>query len=368
MKISGSSTLESPVDKVWEAIQDPAVLARCLPGCESLAVIGEDRYAMSVTAGVAAIKGTYAGEVSLSDKVAPSSLTMRASGAGAPGTIDADVKVQLAPSAGGGTDLSYDADASVGGAIGGVGQRMLAGVTKKMAGQFFTALDRDIAGLPAGAAWRRGAAAGAAGAAGAAPASGAVYPAGPPRRTPTRPSTSTTAPASRSGCSSAACWPWPAWPSAPGSGAGPTLCVGGADARLHRRRRPGRARARAAHRRLGRGQPRQARRLHPPLRRGHRCRAGRAARSRPPPASPPACPTEAALGAGVRAARPGHRAAARRRGRARRAPRGRHLRARARPPRSSTTPRCSSTRAASCSGSTARPTRSAPRPSPAAAG
>jgi hypothetical protein len=103
---------------------------------------------MSVTAGVAAIKGTYAGEVSLSDKVAPSSLTMRASGAGAPGTIDADVKVRLVPSADGGTDLSYDADASVGGAIGGVGQRMLAGVTKKMAGQFFTALDRDIAGLP----------------------------------------------------------------------------------------------------------------------------------------------------------------------------------------------------------------------------
>jgi hypothetical protein len=147
MKISGSSTLESPVDKVWEAIQDPAVLARCLPGCESLAVIGEDRYAMSVTAGVAAIKGTYAGEVSLSDKVAPSSLTMRASGTGAPGTIDADVKVQLAPSADGGTELSYDADASVGGAIGGVGQRMLAGVTKKMAGQFFSAVDADISGV-----------------------------------------------------------------------------------------------------------------------------------------------------------------------------------------------------------------------------
>ncbi|HET7823375.1 MAG TPA: carbon monoxide dehydrogenase subunit G [Ornithinibacter sp.] len=177
MKITGSSTLESPVDKVWEAIQDPAVLARCLPGCESLAVIGEDRYAMTVTAGVAAIKGSYAGEVSLSDKVAPSSLTMRASGAGAPGTIDADVKVQLVPSAGGGTDLSYDADASVGGAIGGVGQRMLAGVTKKMAGQFFTALDRDIAGLPPLGGELAGAAAGAAaGAEGGAPASGTVYP------------------------------------------------------------------------------------------------------------------------------------------------------------------------------------------------
>ena len=149
MKISGSSTLEAPVDKVWEAILDPAVLARCIPGCETLSAVGEDRYAMSVTAGVAAIKGTYAGEVSLADLVAPHSLTMKASGAGAPGTIDADVKVRLAPAAGGGTELTYDADASVGGAIGGVGQRMLAGVTKKMAGQFFQALDHHIAGVPA---------------------------------------------------------------------------------------------------------------------------------------------------------------------------------------------------------------------------
>jgi carbon monoxide dehydrogenase subunit G len=153
MRISGSSTLEAPVDKVWEAILDPAVLARCLPGCESLSVIGEDRYAMSVTAGVAAIRGTYAGEVALADKVPTESLTMKASGAGAPGTIDADVMVRLSPAPSGGTELSYEADASVGGAIGGVGQRMLAGVTKKMAGQFFAALDQDIAGLvPAGTA------------------------------------------------------------------------------------------------------------------------------------------------------------------------------------------------------------------------
>lgn len=153
MKISGTSTLEAPVDKVWEAILDPAVLARCIPGCEALSTVGEDRYAMSVTAGVAAIKGTYAGEVSLADKVAPHSLTMKASGAGAPGTIDADVRVRLVPSPDGGTELSYDADASVGGAIGGVGQRMLVGVTKKMAGQFFLSLDQDIAGVlvPAGA-------------------------------------------------------------------------------------------------------------------------------------------------------------------------------------------------------------------------
>lgn len=145
MKITGTSILDAPVEQVWAAMLDPAVLARCIPGCESLTTVGEDRYAMTVTAGVAAIKGTYMGEVALADKEAPTALTLKASGAGAPGTVDADVKVRLLPAAGGGTELTYDANASVGGSIGGVGQRMLSGVTKKMAGQFFAALDEDIA-------------------------------------------------------------------------------------------------------------------------------------------------------------------------------------------------------------------------------
>ena len=279
MKISGTSTLEAPVDKVWEAILDPAVLARCIPGCEALRTLGEDRYAMSVTAGVAAIKGTYAGEVSLADMVAPHSLTMKASGAGAPGTIDADVKVRLVPSADGGTELTYDADASVGGAIGGVGQRMLAGVTKKMAGQFFTALDQDIAGvlLPAGAAGT----AGAHGAPGRSrrrrPVAGARHPrrvctpVAPPRRARVA-STSAPVGASRSARSSVACWPWPASRSAHGSGGGP-------DARLHRGRRAGRTGRRPADRRVGR-------RPTPPS-----SSTSPAAASRPPAPTSSCCPS-----------------------------------------------------------------------------
>jgi uncharacterized protein len=147
MKITGSATLAADPQRVWDAFHDPAVLARCLPGCERLTEVGPDHYAMTVTAGVAAIKGTYDGEVSLRDPQHPGSFTMKASGAGAPGTVDADVVVRLTPSTSGGTDLTYDADASVGGVIGGVGQRMLAGVTKKMAGQFFSAVDADISGV-----------------------------------------------------------------------------------------------------------------------------------------------------------------------------------------------------------------------------
>lgn len=145
MKISGTASLAAGRQQVWDAFHDPAVLARTLPGCERLVELGPDRWAMTVTAGVAAIKGTYDGEVSLHDPQEPGSFRMKASGSGAPGTVDADVVVRLDPSATGGTDVSYDADATVGGVVGGVGQRMLSGVTRKMAGQFFEAVDADIA-------------------------------------------------------------------------------------------------------------------------------------------------------------------------------------------------------------------------------
>ncbi|NLJ52537.1 MAG: carbon monoxide dehydrogenase subunit G [Intrasporangiaceae bacterium] len=148
MKISGSNRLTAPADEVWKAMLDPAVLARSLPGCESLTTTGPDEYAMRVTMGVAAIRGTYDGEVAITDKNEPDSLRLKATGSGAPGTIDAVVDVRLAEADGGGTALSYDADATVGGTIGGVGQRMLAGVTRKTAAQFFSALDAEIAGSP----------------------------------------------------------------------------------------------------------------------------------------------------------------------------------------------------------------------------
>jgi hypothetical protein len=116
---------------------------------------------MRLTAGVAAIKGTYEGTVSLANQRHPESFTLKAAGAGAPGTVEADVLVLLAPSDTGGTVLTYDADAAVGGPVGGVGQRMLTGVTRKMAGQFFNAVDAHIAGAPLGASAPAFAAAGA---------------------------------------------------------------------------------------------------------------------------------------------------------------------------------------------------------------
>jgi carbon monoxide dehydrogenase subunit G len=121
----------------------PAVLARTIPGCESLEQVGEDSYTMVVSAGVGAIRGKYAGEVRLSDLTFPTSYVMHASGSGGPGSVRATVQITLAPSDGG-TELSYSADAVVGGAVAGVGQRMITGVAKRMAGQFFSAVDKEL--------------------------------------------------------------------------------------------------------------------------------------------------------------------------------------------------------------------------------
>lgn len=146
MNLDGSAVLHADPDRVWSVITDPAVLARTIPGCESLERVGDDEYKMNVSVGVGAIRGTYAGEVKLSDQQRPSSYVMHASGAGAPGNARATVTINLEPADGGTTTLTYSADAVIGGPVAGVGQRMVTGVAKRMAGQFFTAIDNELTG------------------------------------------------------------------------------------------------------------------------------------------------------------------------------------------------------------------------------
>jgi carbon monoxide dehydrogenase subunit G len=146
VNLDGSAVLSAPPERVWEVITDPAVLARTIPGCETLEQTGDDEYRMNVTVGVGAIRGTYAGEVRLTDKDLPRSYVMHASGAGGPGNVRATVTINLEPHDDG-TALTYSADAVVGGPVAGVGQRMISGVAKRMAGQFFKAIDDELIGV-----------------------------------------------------------------------------------------------------------------------------------------------------------------------------------------------------------------------------
>jgi uncharacterized protein len=143
MRISGSADLHASAEAVYAALADPSVLLRTLPGCQQVEAIGPDHNRMTITAGVGSIKGTYLGSVHIVDEDPPHGYTLKASGSSVAGTIDATARITLTPS-GDVTHLDYHADAVVGGPIGGVGQRMLAGVAKKLAAQFFSAVDDEL--------------------------------------------------------------------------------------------------------------------------------------------------------------------------------------------------------------------------------
>ncbi len=141
MRVAGEALLHAGIEDVWKALNDPAVLVRTIPGCERLEETARDAYRLTLNTGVASIKGSFDGEVLITEQRPPSSLVLRASGAGAPGTVGVDVVVALDDAGDGTTRLRYDADAAVGGPVAGVGQRVLAAVARKTAGEFFGAVD-----------------------------------------------------------------------------------------------------------------------------------------------------------------------------------------------------------------------------------
>jgi hypothetical protein len=136
MKLEGSYDVAAPRAKVWAAFLDPKQLRKAIPGCEKLEALGPDEYKATMKIGVAAVKGTFEGKVRLSDKKPPESYRLSAEGSGGPGFVKADTLITFTETADG-TRVSYSADVQVGGLIAGVGQRMLGGVSKMMADQFF---------------------------------------------------------------------------------------------------------------------------------------------------------------------------------------------------------------------------------------
>jgi carbon monoxide dehydrogenase subunit G len=145
MKLEGSYDIPAPRERVWNAFLDPGHLRQAIPGCEKLEPLGNDEYKATMKVGVAAVKGTFEGKVRLMDKNPPNSYRMAVEGSGAPGFVRGETTITMAEE-GAGTKVSYTADMQVGGLIAGVGQRMLGGVSKMMADQFFNKMGQLLQG------------------------------------------------------------------------------------------------------------------------------------------------------------------------------------------------------------------------------
>ena len=144
MKIEGEYTFDGPREDVWEMVRDPEVLVTCLPGTQSLKLVGKNEYEGEMAVRIGPIGGVFSGRLLVSDEVPPESCTLTAEGKGKPGFVNGTGKVQLVQQGENKTLMTYAGEVQIGGRLAGVGQRMIDTVSKSMIRQGLGVLDDAI--------------------------------------------------------------------------------------------------------------------------------------------------------------------------------------------------------------------------------
>jgi uncharacterized protein len=138
MNLTGEYTISASRQDVWNALNDPDVLKVCIPGCDEMEKLSDTQFTAKVTMKVGAVKARLKGDVELSDIDAPNSYTISGQGqGGVAGFAKGGAKVTLGDADGGDTVLRYEATAELGGKLAAVGSRVIQGIAKKMADDFF---------------------------------------------------------------------------------------------------------------------------------------------------------------------------------------------------------------------------------------
>jgi hypothetical protein len=144
MEMQGSRVLAVTQQQAWDALLDPQVLQACIPGCEKMEATGENQYAAAVALRIGPVAARFNAKVGLADVNPPASCTISFDGqGGAAGFGRGSAKVKLEPKDGQ-CELAYDVNAQVGGKIAQVGQRLIDGVAKSMAEDFFKRFDNEM--------------------------------------------------------------------------------------------------------------------------------------------------------------------------------------------------------------------------------
>ena len=144
MEMTGEQIIPAAQAEVWRALNDPEVLKSCISGCESIDRLSDTEYTVVTTAAIGPVKAKFRGKLALADLDPPNSYSLSFDGqGGAAGFGKGSAKVSLAAE-GAGTRLRYAVKAQVGGKLAQIGSRLIDGVAKKMADDFFTAFNQQI--------------------------------------------------------------------------------------------------------------------------------------------------------------------------------------------------------------------------------
>jgi uncharacterized protein len=137
MKMSGEEIIPAPIEVVWKALNDPAVLKQCIPGCESITKKSETEFSARVVMKIGPVKAGFTGNVQLKDLNPPHSYRIEGKGEGGlagHASGGATVQLEQMPE---GTRMTYDVDAQVGGKLAMLGSRLIDSTAGMLAGQFF---------------------------------------------------------------------------------------------------------------------------------------------------------------------------------------------------------------------------------------
>ena len=144
MDMQGSRQLAVTQQQAWDALNDPAVLKACIPGCDKVEATGENQYAIAMALKIGPVSAKFTGKITLSDINPPASYKLSFDGqGGVAGFGKGSAEVVLTPNDEG-CKLSYTVHASVGGKIAQLGQRLIDGAAKSMAEDFFKRFDAEM--------------------------------------------------------------------------------------------------------------------------------------------------------------------------------------------------------------------------------
>jgi carbon monoxide dehydrogenase subunit G len=143
MNLKAQYSFDAPVARVWDLLMDPQAIASCLPGCQEFKSVGDDRYRVVVTAGVAAITGSFSGTVAIVDKHPHVSYRLLVEGNGVPGFAKGESVITLMPGDGA-VVVDVAATMTVGGLVAQVGQRLLGATARMMMDRFFRCLQSKV--------------------------------------------------------------------------------------------------------------------------------------------------------------------------------------------------------------------------------
>lgn len=143
MELQGTHQFMAPLDAVWDALMDPAVLAKALPSGDQLERVGENDYKAAMSVRVGPVQGRFEGKVTLTDVVPQQSYHMKVSGTGAPGFLNGEGDLNLAENEAG-TLLTYSGNVQIGGRIASVGQRLIDSTAKSIIRQGLKTLDEQL--------------------------------------------------------------------------------------------------------------------------------------------------------------------------------------------------------------------------------